>query len=525
VKPATSDKEVSGNPDTKSQEEPTKEQETSPTADPSTSHVGSAEGPELSAGWLSWIYGQSAASKGTASGPESAETAERQSADQTAEQGAQLAVKEPTQEAEADLEPEQTEDTTEVTPAAQKRSWLQMWYGSNTLNKQEEPSSATPAALPPANDNIADDQNTTMAPKDLPEDPREPNGGSQTPVTTTRSSGWSFWSKDPNKDSLSDKLQEGEAIEASREPNPPSKTNTLEPDTDANIKITQQGSIKVKPPKDNRLKDEPMSITDIPSVEPRPADTTASKQLQRVLPNQVLPNFQETYAFEESPSILQSLGRLLHYGKGQNIQHVSRVKEPLRVKRALAIGVHGYFPAPFIRSVLGQPTGTSIRFSNMAADAIRKYTESHGYTCEIEKIALEGEGRITERVDLLWKLLLNWMDEIRKADFVMIACHSQGVPVGIMLVAKLIQFGCLDAKRVGICAMAGVNLGPFPDYRSRWISGSAGELFEFALPFSKVSKEYEAALKCALDFGVRISYIGSIDDQLVSLEVRIFPHW
>jgi len=219
---------------------------------------------------------------------------------------------------------------------------------------------------------------------------------------------------------------------------------------------------------------------------------------------------------------LQSLGRFLHYGKGQNTRHVSRVKEPLHVKRALAIGVHGYFPAPFIRSVLGQPTGTSIRFSNMAADAIRKYTESHGYTCEIEKIALEGEGRITERVDVLWKLLLNWMEEIRKADFVMIACHSQGVPVGIMLVAKLIQFGCLDAKRVGICAMAGVNLGPFPDYRSRWISGSAGELFEFALPFSKVSKEYEAALKCALDFGVRISYIGSIDDQLVSLEVCTF---
>ena len=188
----------------------------------------------------------------------------------------------------------------------------------------------------------------------------------------------------------------------------------------------------------------------------------------------------------------------------------------------MAIGVHGYFPAPFIRNLLGQPTGTSIRFSNMAAEAIRKYTQSHGYSCDIEKIALEGEGRITERVDLLWKLLLNWMEEIRKADFVMFACHSQGVPVTIMLVAKLIQFGCLDAKRVGICAMAGVNLGPFPDYRSRWISGSAGELFEFALPFSKVSKEYEAALKCALNFGARISYIGSIDDQLVSLEVTTY---
>jgi hypothetical protein len=88
-----------------------------------------------------------------------------------------------------------------------------------------------------------------------------------------------------------------------------------------------------------------------------------------------------------------------------------------------------------------------------------------------------------------------------------------------MLVAKLISFGCVNASRVGVCAMAGVNMGPFSAYRSRWISGSAGELFDFELPFSMVSKEYETALKRALDFGVRISYIGSIDDQLVSLEV------
>lgn len=158
----------------------------------------------------------------------------------------------------------------------------------------------------------------------------------------------------------------------------------------------------------------------------------------------------------------------------------------------------------------------------MAASAIKKWTSDHGYECDIEKISLEGEGRIAERVSLLWKLLLNWMEEIRKADFILFACHSQGVPVTIMLIAKLIAFGCLDAARVGVCAMAGVNLGPFPDFKSRWISGSAGELFEFALHHSRVSKDYEESLKRALDFGVRISYVGSIDDQLVSLEVTSY---
>lgn len=529
VKPAASDKETPEDSNIKPLEEPAKEQKATPNADPSTLHAGSAEGTEQSSGWLSWIYGPSATSEVAANVPESTQAVEHPSAEnQMAERGAQSTMKDYTaREEELEPEPEQTKDTigtAEVIPASQKRSWLQMWYGTNLPSKQEDPPSTKYTISHSTNQNSTQAVDTNMAPQDPPDERTEPAGGSQPAVGTTRSSGWSFWSKDPNKDGPSDKPQEGEAIEASTGPNSPSKHAVPGLDTDSNTKITQKGSIKIKPQKNNSLKDVSGSTiegtpTSMPPVEPRPADTAASKQLQQILPNQVLPKFEETYPFEQSPSILQSLGRLLHYGKGPDARHVSRVRDPLHVGRALAIGVHGYFPAPFIRNLLGQPTGTSIRFSNMAAEAIRKYTQSHGYSCDVEKIALEGEGRITERVDLLWKLLLNWMEEIRKADFVMFACHSQGVPVTIMLVAKLIQFGCLDAKRVGICAMAGVNLGPFPDYRSRWISGSAGELFEFALPFSKVSKEYEAALKCALNFGVRISYIGSIDDQLVSLEV------
>ncbi|KGO74317.1 hypothetical protein PITC_019870 [Penicillium italicum] len=529
VKLAKSDKETPDESDTKPLEEPAKEPEATPKVDSSISHAGSAEGPQQSSGWLSWIYGPSATSEVVVNAPESIQSVDHPLAEnQMAEQGAQLTMKDYTaREEELGQEPEQTKDNIEGNPISHKRSWLQMWYGTNAPSKQENPPSTESLISASARNDSTVAHDTKMAPQGSPNEPTEPTGGSQTPVGTTRSSGWSFWSKDTNKDAPSDRQQEGEAIEASMEPNSPSKRPALELDTDSNVKITQKGNIKIKPQKDNRLKDGSGSTiegtsTSMPPVEPRPADTTASKHLQQILPNQVLPKFEETYALEQSPSILQSLGRLLHYGKGPEVRHVSRVRDPLHVRCALAIGVHGYFPAPFIRNLLGQPTGTSIRFSNMAADAIRKYTESHGYSCGIEKIALEGEGRIAERVDLLWKLLLNWMEEIRKADFIMFACHSQGVPVTIMLVAKLIQFGCLDAKRVGVCAMAGVNLGPFPDYRSRWISGSAGELFEFALPYSKVSKEYEAALKCALNFGVRISYIGSIDDQLVSLESSLF---
>ena len=251
----------------------------------------------------------------------------------------------------------------------------------------------------------------------------------------------------------------------------------------------------------------------------KPELTKSAASVQPTPQNLILPPLKETYHLPNSPGFLEQLTRLLYSAKTLAPKHVSLLEKAAPVKKALAIGVHGYFPAPLLRSVLGQPTGTSIKFSESAASAIQKWTQDRGYSCEVEKIALEGEGKIVERVDLLWKLMLNWIETISKSDFILFACHSQGVPVAIMLVAKLISLGCVHAARIGVCAMAGVNLGPFSDYRSRWIGGSAGELFEFARSNSIVSKDYQHALETVLKFGVKILYIGSIDDQLVSLEV------
>lgn len=70
-------------------------------------------------------------------------------------------------------------------------------------------------------------------------------------------------------------------------------------------------------------------------------------------------------------------------------------------------------------------------------------------------------------------------------------------------------------------SLAGVSLGPFPDYRSSMgiLMGSAAELWEFSDPQSEVSKRLEASVKAVLSYGTRITYVGSIDDQLVPLEV------
>jgi hypothetical protein len=187
------------------------------------------------------------------------------------------------------------------------------------------------------------------------------------------------------------------------------------------------------------------------ATKPAPKAPTSTKALP---PNLLLPSFAGTYKLKENPSIIKQIAQLLLRTQQPSHKHVYLTKDPPKIKKAIAIGVHGLFPANYLRPMIGQPTGTSIKFANHCADAIRRWADSHGCEdCVIEKVALEGEGKIGERVENLWKLLLNWIEHIRDADLVLIACHSQGVPVSIMLLAKLIELGVVASARVGVCAM------------------------------------------------------------------------
>ncbi|KAM0236844.1 hypothetical protein ACHAPO_004886 [Fusarium lateritium] len=239
--------------------------------------------------------------------------------------------------------------------------------------------------------------------------------------------------------------------------------------------------------------------------------------------NLLLPSFSSTYRMKDNPSIVKQLTQFLLRTQQAPPNHVFRVDKPPNIKKAIAIGVHGLFPATYLRPMIGQPTGTSLRFAALGAEGIRRWAESHGCgDCEIEKVALEGEGKIQDRVDNLWKLMLNWIDHIRNADFILIACHSQGVPVSIMLLEKLIDLGIITNAKVGVCAMAGVALGPFPDYKSSLLMGSAAELWDFGNAESDNSKRFENALKRVVDYGARVTFIGSIDDQLVPMESAVY---
>lgn len=440
------------------------------------------------------------------------------------------------------------------------RSWFGLWSNAQNTQTQPDESSTQPQLSPPDNPPVVEPPQVEQ-PEPIPEPPTEPTTNSeemqiQQPGESPqrpKSAGWAFWSRETKPDEAptpnGTQRQVGELAVADTpsQSHPEAAQFNQEQNRKAKSKRLSRTE-SLKETKNGRVTATAISNPETPSDSPpstRPQTpesgraldstkvTTPGKGLKSPSrpPNMVMPNFRETYSTAQIPTYWEKVSqyvasslKLIDAPIPEN--HVSIAPTFPKIKNAVAIGVHGYFPAPLIQKVLGPPTGTSIRFANHASAAVRAWTEKNqsDMPCEIETVALEGEGFIADRVNTLWKLLLNWLSHLRQADLIFVACHSQGVPVAVMLVSKLIQLGCLSPHaKIAICAMAGVNLGPFADYKSRLLgAGSAAELFEFSRPASKVSTEYASALDVVLRHGVRITYAGSIDDQLVSLEVSIF---
>ncbi|KAJ8109734.1 hypothetical protein OPT61_g7242 [Boeremia exigua] len=477
----------------------------------------------------------------------------------------------------------ETKDTLSATdkPTRNTASGSWFWLWSNAQNVQAN----SPPPQQPAKDfftpNTYSDQATELAPPSATEpstdtQSAEPNeepvpaaaataaaeSTQESPKGQAKASGWAFWYREP---ATSNKPTEGEAQkhvgevavfdtpsqshpeaaqfneqeqpkqdtpEPAKEPPKPKESlvkKSLGSLRGRSRKKAASKDLSCETPTDTPTSTAPatptrsspereLPVTPTAAAPPAPQQVTKSKQEP---PNLILPEFHSTYRLARQPSFWKQV-RQYFLGGEPVAPHLHINPAPPRLKKAVAIGVHGFFPAPIFQRIMGQPTGTSIKFANAAAAAIKEWSEARGYCPEIEQVALEGEGFIAERVNTLWKLLLNWIDHIKEADFILVACHSQGVPVAMMLVAKLIQFGCVNAARIGVCAMAGVNMGPFIEYKTKYFGPTAAELFEFSNPKSLVSQMYLAALDEVLRFGVRILYVGSIDDQLVSLESSTF---
>ncbi|KAH7308162.1 hypothetical protein B0I35DRAFT_380997 [Stachybotrys elegans] len=440
---------------------------------------------------------------------------------------------------------------------APSASWFGFW--SSTAETSPKKAADEPVQPDPKPSDAAEDVVMQDAPPlDSLAPPEQKPAQQATPQKTPKAgSTWAFWSKDtPNASPELTRQESGEIAvmgEGSEAHPKPMKEDDMAGEQPNQTKQTKAKDIQT-PSRSTwgRKRVRPASMDVTPSSspakssialpEPSPA-LPAQERIQpptpvkaessgkastesaqaKLPPNLLLPSFSSTYRLKENPSIIKQIAQLLLRTSQPPANHVYRAKETPKIKKAIAIGVHGLFPAAYLRPMIGQPTGTSLRFANLCAESIRKWADEHGCSdCEIEKVALEGEGKIGERVENLWKLLLNWMEHLRSADLIIMASHSQGVPVSIMLLEKLIDLGIITNAKIGVCAMAGVALGPFPEYKSSILGGAAAELWEFGDQRSANSQRFEAALKRILDYGARVTFIGSIDDQLVPMESAVY---
>ena len=491
-----------------------------------------------SSGWLSWVsktpFTDTQVAPQTESKPEPMET--------DVETQTSIAA------GPTSIEDQSSKDKASVPQQQSSSSWFPLWGGSAQASKVDD-------APDPIEVDTTETGQTDAVNNDTESQPKESTPGPAPKVGST----WAFWSKEsPKKDVTGAQPESGEIAvigEGSEShprtmpekdvsgPKPKDGKDSAEPqDIPQSSKSSWRKTKRLRPAS---LDAEPVSPspsgastpTNIERVPTPQRDPNApprgeagkflkeSKELTKVPPNLLLPSFTSTYQMKENPSILKQVAQFLLRTSQPPPNHVFRVHEPPKIRKAIAIGVHGLFPATYLRPMIGQPTGTSLRFASLCADAIRKWADDHGCAdCEIEKVALEGEGKIGERVENLWRLMLNWITHIRSADLIIIASHSQGVPVSIMLLEKLIDLGIITNAKIGVCAMAGVALGPFPEYKSSILTGSAAELWEFGDPQSNNSQRFESALKRVLEYGARITFIGSIDDQLVPMEVSLLNH-
>ncbi|KAJ3408851.1 hypothetical protein HDV05_004742 [Chytridiales sp. JEL 0842] len=208
------------------------------------------------------------------------------------------------------------------------------------------------------------------------------------------------------------------------------------------------------------------------------------------------------------------------------------MRTPYDVRRVVVIGVHGWFPNKLVQRVVGDIIGTSERFADkMTQGTVEFFQKRYGIDLnpgDITKIPLKWEGKVEARVEMLYRQLTksphDWLTKLKEADLILVAAHSQGTPVSVMLFARLISEGLVDLERQKACilAMAGISHGPFPSMKSSVVvqyleADAARELFEFNDWNSAIATKYRQAMAQVLEAGTRVVAVGSMYDQVVPL--------
>lgn len=239
-------------------------------------------------------------------------------------------------------------------------SWFNFW----PIQSAPDVGHQKPAEAPEPQ--TVDNQESTDVP--LGDEPAADPG---LPSKPSAGSTWAFWSRDQPK-SAGKQPQTSEtgelAVVGERSERHPKRTKSVDMGQEAPTKQEppkqsqtepKTGSIKTK--KKSKTQPQPISVerisrpqtpqsdtasiaADSPSKSKSKASGTAAKP---TAPNLLLPSFRTTYRMKENPSILKQIASLLLRTQQQPTKHVFLSEDLPKIKKALAIGVHGLFPATY----------------------------------------------------------------------------------------------------------------------------------------------------------------------------------
>jgi hypothetical protein len=296
------------------------------------------------------------------------------------------------------------QDNKESNSASQSKSWF--WSWSNSQNHQDD---LAPVQSPKEVENgkgdatedqtIQEHSTTNSVPEDTPIPPLAVVEGPPKKESPSKGGSWAFWSREKSKnESSSDTESTHKQIGELAVSGTPSQARPEEAQFNEREEPTKgaQNKKKDKPKKGLGRNKDDAAIRSIASGSGSPSPKLAqipgkAIETAQIVPatqtqpaasaerkNLLFPEFYSTYKLTQQPTYWQQIYRYF-LGSASSSPHLAITSNHPRIKKALAIGVHGYFPAPLIQKVLGQPTGTSIRFANAAAAAIKTWTSEKGY--------------------------------------------------------------------------------------------------------------------------------------------------
>ncbi|CUM62807.1 uncharacterized protein PRCAT00000365001 [Priceomyces carsonii] len=255
-----------------------------------------------------------------------------------------------------------------------------------------------------------------------------------------------------------------------------------------------------------------------------------------VPPEFVFPHLEENFRHITLRTRLRLIGESFLYKNNTSESHLYRSKDSKirnrakdHLKKVVIVGVHGFLPIKMVKTLIGHSTGHSIKFVKEATEAFRKWqsmnSENDLHDCDIQTIALEGEGKIEERVSKLLKLLENWIDIILECDFLFFVSHSQGTPVAIQLLAELITKHSIYNKKIGLLGMSGILCGPLAGLDSKLVIRAystteneiMNELFEYQKPTSHLSMKLRESMQILTRNNVKITLSGAVNDQWIPI--------